>query len=333
MENVNIPQDSIWAQKDEIDSKKVYKKVNFDTKNYLNVKLKDSEVTRTVTIRLLPFTPEGGSPFHLIHSHGIKVNKELAPQSAKPYKAYVCCKHTTELHEKYGNKCAICDAHDEFSRKMKTAETEEKKKMYSDLEFQTRKSESWIVRCIERGKEDEGVKFWKFNVSKKNDGIYDKLFNLFKLRNDEALNDGDKEGYNIFDLYKGKDLVLTLTKATDGKVSISIADAGRPSALSKDPEKIKEWVNDPKQWTDVYGVKTYDYLKVALAGEVPYFDQASKTFISKKEFEAKNKQETEKTEQEIIEEAAAIQKAANATEDEELSQVETIEGPADDLPF
>lgn len=78
-----------------------------------------------------------------------------------------------------------------------------------------------------------------------------------------------------------------MTKATDGKVSISIADAGRPSALSKDPEKIKEWVNDPKQWTDVYGVKTYDYLKVALAGEVPYFDQDSKTFISKKEFEAK----------------------------------------------
>ena len=38
MENVNIPQDSIWAQKDEIDSKKVYKKVNFDTKNYLNAK-------------------------------------------------------------------------------------------------------------------------------------------------------------------------------------------------------------------------------------------------------------------------------------------------------
>lgn len=29
MENVNIPQDSIWAQKDEIDSKKVYKKSKF----------------------------------------------------------------------------------------------------------------------------------------------------------------------------------------------------------------------------------------------------------------------------------------------------------------
>ena len=43
MENVNIPQDSIWAQKDEIDSKKVYKKVNFDTKNYLNVKLKENK--------------------------------------------------------------------------------------------------------------------------------------------------------------------------------------------------------------------------------------------------------------------------------------------------
>ena len=124
-----------------------------------------------------------------------------------------------------------------------------------------------------------------------------------------------------------------MTKASDGKVSISIADAGRPSALSKDPEQIKEWVNDSKQWTDVYGVKTYDYLKVALAGEVPYFDQESKTFISKKEFDEKNKKETEKTEQEIIEEAAAIQKAANAPEDEELGQVETIEGPADDLPF
>ena len=47
----------------------------------------------------------------------------------------------------------------------------------------------------------------------------------------------------------------------------------------------------------------------------------------------RKKKETEKTEQEIIEEATAIQKAANAPEDEELGQVETIEGPADGLPF
>lgn len=336
MENVNITQDSIFAQKDELDSKKVYKKVNFDTKNYLDTKLNSKEVTKTITIRLLPFTPEGGSPFHSIHTHGIKVNPELIQGGGKPYKSYVCCKNTTELHEKHGNKCAICDANEKFKSLSKTAESEEKKKMYSDLDFQTKKSETWIVRCIERGKEDEGVKFWKFNHSKKNDGIYDKLFNLFKIRNDEAVNDGEKEGYNIFDLYKGKDLVLTLTKSTDGKISIGVTDAGRPSILSKDPEKITEWVNDEKQWTDVYGIKTYDYLQVVLTGEVPYFDQNLKTFVAKKDIEQKNKEVAEKTEQEIIDEAVKMREASTK---DDLDDVETVDfsgestNKGDDLPF
>lgn len=330
MENVNVSPDTIWAQKDEIDAKKVYKKVNFSEKNYFDDRLKDTETTRTAIVRLLPFSPEGGSPFHLIHSHGIKVNKELAPNSKNHFKSYVCCKHTKELHEKHGDKCAICDAHDEFNQKLKMSSSEGEKKIYSDLEFGTRKSEAWIVRLIERGKEDEGPKFWKFQVSKKNDGIYDKMFNLFKLRNDEALNDNEPDGYNIFDLYKGKDLVLTLTKGQDGKVSIGIADAGRASALSKDSVKISEWINDPKQWTDVYGVKSYDYMKIALSGEVPYFDQEKKTFVSKKEFMEKSKNETEKTEQEIINEAVALQKAAT---ENDIDKVEIVSIVSDDLPF
>ena len=39
------------------------KKTQFDTKNYLQARLGEKESSKTLTIRLLPFSPEGGTPF------------------------------------------------------------------------------------------------------------------------------------------------------------------------------------------------------------------------------------------------------------------------------
>lgn len=320
--NFNVSMESIMAQNEEVNAKKVYKKVNFDEKNYLDVKLKANENSKTLQVRLLPFSSELLTPFHMIYSHGIRVNKELAPTVKNHFKSYTCVKYTPELHEEHGDKCAICEAHERFKALAKEATNETEKKKYDDMAFQTRKSGTWIVRCIERGKESEGVKFWKFPTSKRNDGVYDKLFNLFKQRNEEMKKQGVEEGYNIFDLYNGKDIIITLTRGEDGKVSTNIMDAGLQSPLSKDDKQIMEWVNDPKSWMDVYGIKNYDYLKIVLCGEVPYYDKNTNRFIPKSEFEENAKAEEEKTEQEIIEELDKLEKGSEATESD-----------MEDLPF
>ena len=49
-------------------------------------------------------------------------------------------------------------------------------------------------------KEEDGVKFWKFSHSLKGDGIFDKIYSIFKMRLAKAQSKG--ETYNIFDLNK-----------------------------------------------------------------------------------------------------------------------------------
>lgn len=76
----------------------------------------------------------------------------------------MCCKHTTELHEKYGNNSNL-DAHDEFSRKMKTAETEERK-MYSDFGVPNENLKVGLFDVLSEVKKMKVLNL-KFNVSKK----------------------------------------------------------------------------------------------------------------------------------------------------------------------
>ena len=84
-----------------------------------------------------------------------------------------------------------------------------KKKRYKDISLQNRKNDSCIVRCIERGAEADGPKFYKFNVRKDGFDLYNKVKSLYTTRKQESINDGD-EPENILDIYKGKDLKLTI---------------------------------------------------------------------------------------------------------------------------
>lgn len=122
----------------------------------------------------------------------------------------------------------------------------------------------YIVKVIDRDNPDHGVKFWRFKHNNKGDGIFDKIYPIFK-------NKGD-----ITDVETGRDLTisLTLAKANGNKeytaVSSIIPEDKEP--LHVDDKIAQEWVNDELTWEDVYGKKPFEYLEMVAKGEVPRWD-------------------------------------------------------------
>lgn len=257
------------------------KKITFDAKNYLEARLGKDEQTKTLTIRLLPFTPQSGTPFHKVFAHTVRVNKEV---SASGWKTFVCPTHNTEGGDPLGERCPFCETSSMARQKRFDAPDEMMKKKYNDIEFANRAREMWIVRCIERGKEDEGVKFWLFSHSKKKDGVYDKIMNIATQRAESAKKKGNI--YSIFDLNNGMDLIITLSRTTDNKTNIQVLDEGMPSPLSTDVEQGMAWINDSKKWTDVYTVKNYEYMRIIAMGGVPFYDKEKGHYVDKAELAA-----------------------------------------------
>ena len=136
------------------------------------------------------------------------------------------------------------------------------------------------------------MKFWLFNDSKKGDGVYDKIINIYNQRKEAAEKKGKTS--NIFDLNNGKDLIMTLTKDMLNKTVIKIVDDDEKSPLTTDYDLGMKWVNDEKQWTDVYTVKNYDYMKIVAQGGVPTFDKVKKCFVDKAELDKQTKEADEK---------------------------------------
>ena len=327
--SVNIDDDAVKNQYEQ-EQRQPVKKTQFDTKNYLQARLGSNEDTKTLTIRLLPFSPEGGSPFKKVFMHTVKVNKEVSPSG---WKTFVCPTHNKKDGSVMGDKCPFCETSAK-ARELKSKSLDEPtKKKYGDVEFLNRVKEMWIVRCIERDHEEDGVKFWLFNSSKKKDGVYDKIMNLAKIRSEAAAKKGNT--YSIFDLNNGLDLIVTLSRTSDNKTAIQIIDAGVPSALSDDFELGEKWIHDSKQWDEVYTVKSYEYMSIIAIGGVPVFSKEENRYIDKEEL-VKVKEEAEK---QRIEEALT-EPTKDFSDIAESSGVNIIDGndikddeSDDDLPF
>lgn len=262
---VNISVDDIISQREVEASRK--NQNTFNINNYLQARLGDNEDYKEITIRLLPFSKDGGSPFHKVYMHQVKVNKEVSPSG---WKRFPC---PTKNH--LGDKCPFCDTAELARNYRKTATSEIDKKRYEEVELATYAKPMWIVRCIERGKENDGVKFWIFSDSKQKDGIYDKIYAIFKKRLEK--------GKNIFDVNEGKDLCLALSKDSLGKTRITITDEDDLTPLTTDYELGLSWINDAKQWTDVYKVKSFDYMSIILKGGVPVYNKERQTYVDKNE--------------------------------------------------
>jgi hypothetical protein len=271
---------------------------SFDTKNYLNVKLAKGENEKTLRIRLLPVDKDTNSPFKEIHMHTIKVAPELA---ASGWKSYVCLKHTEDIdHDEFGYDCPFCEMNRIAYEKMKEAEKEGddvERERWKKTSLDNKEKEWCVVRCIERGAEDDGPKFWKFTV--RDDGKDPKslIKALYKMRKQESIDEAKEENdgelpedfvpENILDLETGRDLKVTITRVFDKdgkptkKTSISIVDYGKNRPISKDEDEVNDWISDTKVWSDVFVAKPYEYLSIVLDGEVPFFDKQNKKWVSK----------------------------------------------------
>ena len=263
------------------DSSNNYAKAkSFDEKNYLNVRLADGETQKTITIRLLPMDLETGNPFVKIYMHNVRVPKEV---SKSGYKSYIClAKNHMIDHEKYGNKCPFCELNQNAYQESVKETDEIKKKNFQDISIANRAREAVIVRCIERGKENEGVKFWKFNLRNDKTDPYNTILKLYSLRKEEGARAG--VNLNILDIYEGRDLNVTIT---EGNSAPQILDASLSTPLSRNEEEMKSWIYDTKKWQDVFSTKPYEYLSIVSQMKVPWFDRDKGVWIDKEEVDTK----------------------------------------------
>lgn len=305
MENYNVNPELIEEQEKRLTTKNEFKrKFEFDEKNYLNLRLNPGETSRQVVVRILPVSSTDGHPFLVLHTHSLKVCQEI---SKSGFKSFICL-NDEHLRDDHPDGCPLCNKSEELLAECrKETDPVINKALYKSA-MQFKPKQTFIARVIERGHENEGVKFWRFNAHSDGQGYYDQLMKLYHLRDDESKK-ATGEPYNIFDLINGKDIVISLsydpnTKKTSG----TIADSGFQTPLSKDNNKISEWVNDKKQWHDIYASKSFDYLKIVADGDIPFYNKETSSWETKKKEQSETVSETFDT----------WQKNAEATEETDL---------------
>lgn len=324
-ENLKKPNEKIQSQK----------KVSFDPKNYLDLNLKDHEATKTVKVRFLPISASDSTVFFYITTHALKVDKEIAKSG---FKSYVCL---NDEKVESTEECPICKKSKELfdmSAKARQEGNEALSKSLFKEACSLKKKRTFIVRVIDRDNEEEGVKFWRFNENSKGEGIYDKLMSLYNTRKQESLDEGE-DGYNIFDLYEGKDIIINVSKSQipDGfggikdTKSYNITDSGNRKPLSKDIEKANSWLNDEKTWKDVYSNKTADYLELVVNGKIPVYNKELGMYVEKTENEVQQKKIEEDAANEILKAnyVSSEKKTVEIVNKDEPSGIDT----EDDLPF
>ena len=362
---VNIPNVN-FSELVQIEQNQTTKKENknvskFDAKNYLDTRLKAGERKKEIKIRLLPNPSEQGfSPFIKVHTHNLsKLPKEI---SESGFKNYICLEKSNIDSEKFGKKCPFCElqreAYNESVKVMKEADdkikelkaeleltndlnkkasieteistirgtAETKKKALQELSLSNIARESVIMRVIERGKENEGVKFWKVNVARRGDDAYNLIKNLAERLYKEGQENGIEE--NLYDSFKGRDIILTISGSDnekDNKTSISVTQALSQTPISRDEEVMRNWIYDEKTWSDVFAVKPYEYLSIVSKGEIPWFDRESGKWVSKEVVTTKREEQNNAVEAEV----SAQQKKAEAA----VSEMFMASDDEEDLPF
>jgi hypothetical protein len=217
----------------------------------------------------------------------------------------------------------LCNKKNEIFAQANTVTDVNEKKAICKQAYGYDTKTSYIVRCIERGHEDEGIKFWRFNKHDDGSGPFDTIKELWTNYNDA--------GINIFDYKNGFDLIITLTKSPNkknpnapDKTAIKIMTDVTPKPLGTD-EQIESWVNDSKDWRDMYRTKSYDYLEIIADDNTPVFNQSLNKWVAWKD-ENENKK---------LEQDAAMELRDNAESPNPTQPVQPVQ-PVDDeqeLPF
>jgi len=210
-------------------------------KKYFALILSDKEKSGQRRVRILP-TIDGSSPFKEAWYHEIQVGG----QWQKFYDPGKNDNERSPLNEVYEELIATGKESDK------------------QLAAQYRSRKFYIVKVIDRDREEDGVKFWRFKHNYKNDGILDKIIPIWR-------NKGD-----ITDAEKGRDLVIELnkSKAPNGKeyTAVSTIMYDDPAPVHEDKAQAKAWIEDELTWLDVYSKKPVEYLEAISRGETPKWD-------------------------------------------------------------
>jgi hypothetical protein len=224
----------------------------YDLKNYFNTYLPDGVNSLTKTIRILKYDVTDRKFWGEMYAH----KKEVEP---KKWRTFTCIKH-----EK-GEECPFCETRKMLLDTGKESDKELAKK------FSARKM--YILKVIDRDKEHEGVKFWRFNHSYDNSGTLDKILSAINAA-----------GEDIIDYENGRDLKIEIKRNQLKKPMInSINYAPNKSKLSDDQDLMEQWSNDDRTWEDVYSVKDYNYLSIIAMGKTPTWDKEQEKFVAKED--------------------------------------------------
>ena len=297
----------------------------FDAKNYLNTRLADNEQKRTVNIRIvLTEDIDGKKKFAIpvnIHSLKLSLNQNRQNKVAKGgYKSFICLNDHHVKDDLGQNGCPLCQKKLKIFEEANNVDDVNEKKAICKQAYSYDTKTSYIVRCIERGKEDEGIKFWRFNKHDDGSGPFDVIKEMWTTYHNA--------GINIFDYKNGIDLILTLTKApkknesSTEKTAIKIMADVAPKPLGTD-EQIDMWVNDTKDWKDMYRAKSFDYLVLIADDKTPVFDAENKKWVAWVDEDEKKK----------IEQEAAQQLKEQPKPESKPATQPVVEEPEEELPF
>ena len=229
----------------------------YDLKNYFNTQLPTGVNEATKKIRILPPAEGQKTPFTVMYGHKKKINGE--------WKTFPCLKH------EMGEECPFCQAREAL---LATGKEEDK-----ELAKQYSAKQMYVVKVIDREKEHEGVKFWRFNHDYRKQGTYDKIMKAIIA-----------VGHDITSVEEGRDLNIEIARDSNKVPAVqAVTYPLNSSPLSTDSSKVSEWVTDTRTWQDVYSVRGYEYLAIIVKGDTPVWDKDEKKYVGKLEMESKGK--------------------------------------------
>lgn len=272
-----------------------------DLSNYFTPKgaLPKGVNSKDVTIRILPPHEGESTPFTVVKFHSIKVGgswRKLYDPAQEGKRSPM-----NEMRQ------VLLSSDDKDDRR-------------NAINYKS--NDYFICRVIQRDKEHEGIKYFRFRITDNGEGFMDKIVPYMQRQ------------YDLFDPNNGCDVTLSLKRDREN-VKITAVMVEAPGPVSSDPVQMEQWLADQTTWENVF--KKYDdkYLEIIAKGDEPAWDKDKGGYVPRKDLEDKLNSEGSGS---LIDEdysAPAGNTSASIDDDDEVVQAsgpsQTIDD--EDLPF
>lgn len=237
---------------------KKFEKKEVDLTKYFSLNLQQTEKTGQKIFRMLPNQDNPLKFATEVYFHHIQVGKEWK-----------------KLYDPSQNK-SIKDVESPLNDARDTLNANPDKEVKKTA-MKYRPKLFYIIRGIERGKEHEGVKFWRFNQVQAGDGIMDKIESMIGIYNAGAPGAGA-----FWNPIAGRDLIISLGRdESRGFTKVTNMLVSDPKPLHSDKDQATAWLTDPIKWEDVYKKYPVEYLRIVAEGNVPMWSKEAGGYVAK----------------------------------------------------